>query len=186
MREAKLYLFLLLIISLLSLTGCWGMRETDEIAYVLMVGFDKGERDNLVLTLSIANPKTATGGGEGGGGDEETIREVVSVEAYGPLVMLDLLSTTIDRHVYLQHAKAFVFSEELAREGLEQWLSPLMRFRETRGAAQIFICRGKARDLIQKNNPFLGLGPAKQIELIRKMSETHGLFPVTQLIDLYL
>ncbi len=185
MPATKLYAFLLLVISLLSLTGCWSMRETDEIAYVLIVGFDKGEKDNLVLTLSIANPRTATGGG-GGGGGEETTREIVSVETIGPLAMLDLLNTAIDRRIYLQHAKAFIFSEDLAREGIGRWLSALMRFREIRGNSEVFICRGKARDLIQKTSPFLELSPAKQFELIRKMSEIHGLYPTTQLIDLYL
>ncbi len=185
MRGAKLYLILLLLVSLLAFTGCWGIRETDEIAYVLMIGFDKGEKDNTILTLSIANPKTATGNTQGGSGGEKT-REIVSVEAFGPVAMLDLLNTAIDRHINLQHTKAFIFSEELAREGLGCWLSPLMRFRETRGTAEVFICRGKARDVIEKSNPFLELSPVKQIELVRKLSEAHGFFPVTQLIDLYL
>lgn len=183
MRGAKLYLILLLLVSLLAFTGCWGIRETDEIAYVLMVGIDKGEKDNTILTLSIANPRAATGNSEGGGGDKT--REIVSVEAFGPVAMLDLLSTTIDRHINLQHTKAYIFSEELAREGLGRWLTPLMRFRETRGTAEVFICRGKARDIVEKSNPFLELSPAKQIELIRKMSEAHGFFPITQLITLH-
>ena len=181
MPATKLYAFLLLVISLLSLTGCWSMRETDEIAYVLAVGFDKGEKGNLVLTLSIANPRAATGNG----GGEDTTRETVSVEAIGPLAMIDLLNTSIDRRIFLQHTKVFVFSEDLAREGLGKWLSALMRFREIRGNAEVFICRGTARDLIQKTSPFLELSPAKQYELIRKMSEIHGLYPTTELINLY-
>ncbi len=185
MRGARVCFFSLLLIFSLLFAGCWGMRETDEIAYVMVVGFDKGEKNNLLLTLSIANPRVAIGGGEGGGGGEETSREIVSVEDYGSPAMLDLLNTTIDRHIYLQQAKAYIFSEDLAREGLSQWLSPLMRFRETRGNSQVFICRGKARDLIQNSSPLLELNPAKQLELIRKMSEIHGLYPTIQLIDLY-
>ncbi len=186
MQKIKPFLILLLIIFLLPITGCWGLRETDEIAFVMLLGFDKGEKNNLLLTLSIANPRVAIGGGEGGGDeDAEKNREIVGVETFGSPSMLDLLNTTIDRHIYLQHANAIIFSEELAEEGLNRWLSQLMRFREIRGTAQTFICRGKASDLIQDFKPLLELNPAKQMELIRKMSTLHGIYPTTQLTDLY-
>ncbi|TEB14311.1 Spore germination protein A3 precursor [Pelotomaculum sp. FP] len=191
MRKARVCAFMLLALGLLVLSGCWGSRETDEVAYVLAMGFDKGEKENLVVTVMIANPKVIAGisgggggggGGEGGGGGGTLI---YSVESYAPLASIDLLNTVIDRRVSFLHTKAFLFSEELAREGLAKWIYPLNRYRELRGTAQIFICRGKAKDFIEKNNPPLELSPTKQIELLNLMSRETGLYHSTQLSEFY-
>ncbi len=184
MAPTKLCAFLLIILSLLSLTGCWGARETDEIAYALAVGFDKGEKDNLVVTVSIANP-LATTGTTGGGAKTDGTRSVLSVETYAPIAMTNLINTVIDRRLSLQHTKAFMFSEELAREGLSKWILPLIRYHEVRDTAGVFVCRGKARDFIEKNSPFMEMGTAKQFDLIAMLSQEHGLYPNISLNEFY-
>lgn len=182
MRTVKICALFIIILASLCLSGCWGSRESDEIAYILAVGFDKGEKDNLVVTVSIANPRALIG--DSGGGPENKM-VVYSVETYAPLAMPNLLNTTIDRRLSLLHAKAFVFSEEIAREGIGKWLLPLIRNREVRGTSQIFISRGKAREFIEKNNPFLTLSPAKQYDLIYDMSDEHGLYSSIQMTQFY-
>lgn len=192
MRKARACAFLIFALGLLVLSGCWGSRETDEMAYVLAVGLDKGEKENLVITVTIANPKVIAGisgggGGNGGGsgGGEGGGTLIYSVESYSPLASIDLLNTTVDRRVSFLHTKAFIFSEELAREGLGKWLYPLNRYRELRGTAQIFICRGKAKDFIEKNTPPLELSPTKQIELLNLMSRETGFYYITQFNEFY-
>lgn len=190
MRTAKLCALLLAALALLLLPGCWGSRETDETAYVLAVGLDKGEKENLAVTVSIANPKVIAGisggGGGGGGGEKEGKGTIVSsVETGSLLSAIDLINTNIDRRISLLHTKAFVFSEDLAGEGLGRWILPLNRYRELRATSQIFVCRGKAKDFIEKNNPQLELSPTKQFELINKMSQEHGLFASTQFREFY-
>jgi len=187
-RKVRFCAFIILTLSLLWLPGCWGSRETDEVAYVLAIGFDKGEKENLVITVSIANPKVIAGissGGGGGGGEGGASTLNYSVESYAPLAAIDLLNTTIDRRVSFLHTKAFLFSEELAREGLEKWIYPLNRYRELRGTAQVFVCRGKAKDFIEKNKPALELSPTKQIELLNLMSSETGLYHNTQFREFY-
>ena len=191
MRAVKLCALLVLAFALLTLPGCWGSRETDEIAYVLVVGLDKGEKDNIVVTVSIANPRTIAGvsggggGGGGGGGPESKGTIVLSVETYAPAALVNLFNTTINRQMSLSHTRAYVFSEELAREGVGKWFLTFARYREVRGTAQIFVCRGKAKDFIEKNNPSLELNPTKQFELIAYLSKSHGLYPTTHFGDFY-
>lgn len=180
--RVRLWGFLFLALLLISLPGCWGSRETDEVAFALALGFDKGEKDNLVVTASIANPKVFAGmaGGGGGNGGKGTL--VVSTETYAPIAAIDLLNTAVERRISLMHAKTYVFSEELAREGLNKWLTPLLRYRELRTTSLIVVCRGKAKDFMEKNNPILELSPTKQFELLNKLSYEHGLFLNTQLL----
>ncbi|MCL5935391.1 MAG: hypothetical protein M1543_02730 [Firmicutes bacterium] len=68
MRAVKLAASVILI---LMLAGCWGSLETDEVAYVMAMGFDKGPGNSLVVTFQIANPKAISGlAGVGGGAVE--------------------------------------------------------------------------------------------------------------------
>ena len=79
-RPGKWLRLLPVLLTALLLSGCWGGRETDEVALVLAVGFDKGQHEPLQVTLSIANPKAFSA--EGGGQEEPFF--IVSVE--GPSI----------------------------------------------------------------------------------------------------
>lgn len=185
MRALKTAAALLLA---LVLAGCWGSRETDEFAYVVAMGFDKGPDNNLIMTFQIANPRAiagAAGAAGGGGGDNVQPLITISTMAQLPIGAFNLLNTELSRNFSLLHTRAFIFSEELAREGLHQYLNPLERFRETRGTAFVYICREKARDFMKKNLPRMEVVPVKQYELVARISRQHGMTPVTMFREFY-
>lgn len=178
-----------LVISLM-VQGCWGSRESDEIAYVLVMGLDKGPGQNILVTFQIANPKTIAGqagGGGGGGGQGEAARPLITdtTVALLPIGAFNLLNVERSREISLLHTTAFIFSEELARQGLGSYLNSLERYRETRGTAFVFVSRGKAKDFIEKNQPLLEINPSKQYELLRRTSRVHGLTQIIQFSEFY-
>lgn len=184
----RMFKLLATIILPLFLAGCWGSRESDEIAYVMAIGIDKGKKGNLMVTFQIANPKVIagiTGGGGGGGGGNVEPFLYVSTHAPLPIAAFHLVNATQSREISLLHTKAFIFSEELAREGLKGYLNPLNRYRETRGTSFVFISRGRARDFMQKNQPLLEVSPSKQYEMIAQLSNVHGLAPKTNFEQFY-
>ncbi|MHB8156962.1 MAG: Ger(x)C family spore germination protein [Desulfocucumaceae bacterium] len=184
MSKIKVVKLLLLLLLTLLLQGCWGSRETDEMAYVLVMGFDKGPDNNIIVTFQIANPRAIASPSGGGGGKEKPLL-TLSVEAPLPIAAFNLLNVERSRQASLLHANAFIFSEELARQGLEPSLNALNRYRETRGTAFIFVTRGKARDFMEKNLPELEISPSKQYELISRIQRLHALSPVVQFMDFY-
>lgn len=192
MRAVKLAISGLI---LLLLAGCWGSRETDEIAYVLAMGIDKGPGKFITVTFQIANPKVISGlsGGGGGGmggaggGNRGGGQPLLTNSTVAPLpfAAVMLLNTERSREVSLLHTNVYIFSEELAREGLHHYLAALNRYRETRGTAYIYISRGKARDFMEKNQPVLEYNPSKQFELFSRSSRLTSLFPVVQYREFY-
>lgn len=188
----------ILILSLLTLMvvftagGCWGSRETDEVAYILSIGLDRGEKERFLVTISIANPQNIAGAGAGGGSSGGSAGEgglgssvIMSVESSAIIPSLNLFDTSVDRKLSLLHTKAYIISEELAREGLHDLLLPLIRYRELRGTALVLISKGSAREFIDKNKPLLELSPTKQFELMRQLTGTHGLYAVTLFHNFY-
>ena len=185
----KVVKFIIMLCLLMSLSGCWGSRETDEIVYVMAIGIDAGPNENLLYTFQIANPRaiagiTGAGQGAGGGGGERPLIND-SIVAKVPIGAFNLLNIKYSREQSLLHTNAFVISEEVARKGLSKFLNPFNRFRETRGNAFIFICRGKAKDFIEKSQPLLEVSPSKQYELREITSKVHGLTPVMQIWQFY-
>lgn len=185
--RVKISLAIIFLTVALLVSGCWGSRETDEMAYILSMGFDKGEKNNLVVTFTVANPKAVAGqtGGGGGGGGGDQIAFTGSVEAMAPVAAFDLMNTATTRWLSLQHTKDFIFSEELARDGLGDWLTTLNRYRQIRETANVFIVRGSARDFLEKNQPLLEVTPSKQYELIAKLPEVNSFFLPRQFHEFY-
>jgi len=184
----KIALFFLPLLFCLFLTGCWGKRETDETANVLALALDKGEKDKIKITLQIANPQAAAGGGGDGapsGGPGEKPFIVVSIEAPSVIGGLNLLNSTASRELSLMHNKVVIYSSELARAGIEEYLAPLVRYRELRRTNFVFVSRGKAGEFLQENIPSLESIPSKFFEQMYRSVSFTGFIPRVQLHHFY-
>ncbi len=181
MRAARI---LAVILAATALCGCWGGRETDEIAYVMSMGFDKGPGDNITVTFQIANPRAIAGQTQGGGAGGKPLINISTIAPL-PIGAFNLVNTERSREISLLHTTAYIFSEDLAREGLHHYIAPLNRYRETRGSAFVFVCRGRAREFMEENIPELEISPSKLYELVSQVNRLHGLAPVTQFREFY-
>ncbi|EPR13153.1 Ger(x)C family spore germination protein [Ruminiclostridium papyrosolvens] len=190
-------IIVLLITFVYILTGCTtDSKNIDDQAYAIMVGIDKGVENKIRLTVQFPTYKgggngSSSGAGGGGGGSEEkesgqiggTV--VTSIECSTVLEGINLLSTSTTRHISLFHCKAIIFSEQLAYEGINFYLSDFARFRETRRIATIGVCRGKAEDYIMENKTLIGENISKSIELSFAQSKNSGLFPLVGFTNFY-
>ncbi|MEW6274314.1 MAG: Ger(x)C family spore germination protein [Bacillota bacterium] len=182
----------LVLASSLFLSGCWGYREIDETAHVLLLGVDKGKENVLTLTALIAVPRRmgggggggAVGGGGGGGGGQKP-SVTISVESRTILTGLDMINSVIERRSTLNHLKVILFSREIAREGLDRYLAPLMRYPEFRRTVFIGISRTSARELLEKFQPLMEANPAKYAELFMGTQRYVGFIPFNQVHHFY-
>ncbi len=160
-KLSKSLQIMVLILPLVFLNGCWGNLEVEETAYILAIGFDQGKDDNLNITFQIANPKEI---GSGSKGNKAYVFD--TLEAPLPIAGYTLLNTIHTRKISLLHTKAYIFSEELAKKGIEDILYPLIMYQDTRGSSYVFVCRGKAEEVMSKETINLESNPARQFELM--------------------
>ncbi len=176
----------------LFLSGCWGYREVDETAHVLLLGLDKGKKNVLTLTAFIAVPRRmgggggggAVGGGGGGGGGQKP-SVTVSVECRTVLTGLDMINSIIERRATLNHLKFIFFSGEIAEEGLDRYMAPLMRYPETRRSIFIGVCQKNCRELLEKFQPIMEANPSKYAELLMGTQRYVGFIPFNQVHHFY-
>lgn len=157
---------LVLVLALaLSLTGCWDRAEVEELGYVLAIGIDSAPKGDAYFTFWLAVPRRMASRGGGGGGGGESVH-VATVEAASLGAATTLMNTYVARRVTLEHAKAFIVSEELARRDVLKFLAAATRFREFRQSIVVMVTRGTARDYLDKNRPSLEENPARWMEMM--------------------
>lgn len=168
-RAVKLVLLVLLV---LLPAGCYNYSEPDEKAWVLAMGLDKGRQNKLTVTAVIAVPKNIAGGGGGqpasGGGGGGGNFFTVSMEAPSLLSTLELLDSVVDRRVDLSHTKWFVFSRELAEQGIAEYFAPISRFYQFRRSSYVVVCQERAEDFLAKGVPKLEDNVGKYFELMQR------------------
>ncbi|MBK1811252.1 Ger(x)C family spore germination protein [Clostridium sp. YIM B02505] len=188
-------IMILIFLSCLFLTGCTkDSREIDDQVYSLVIGCDKGICNKMRLTVQFpvyksggndnsGNDKNSNGSTHGISNNGNTLFE--TVEAPSILEGINLLGSATTRRISLVHTKTIIFSEAVAREGIEDYLAPISRFRETRRIMQVVICKGSAEEFIRNNNTLIGESTAKAMELASTQANYSGYYPEQSFQEFY-
>jgi spore germination protein KC len=195
MRGKRTWLILVVIVPLL--TGCWSRTEVNDIAIVLGVALDKAENDQFELALQIAVPKgLGTGGsGQGAGSQEPTM--MVSAKGASIMEVYRIIQEKLPREVFFAHSRVIIIGEELARDGVSPVLDFFSRHRQSHLRNYLLFTKGKAINIL-KSNPRLesimaeeireqekvGVGVQTQVRDFLKRMQTDGEEPVAAQISI--
>lgn len=182
MKILKLLLALSLV---MPLSGCFG-NEPNDLAYIVALGFDKSENSsNYEITIQFAKPTQISGGAseEGGKAGPDIIENVV-VEAPNIYSAINTANHIVSKKFSLFHTKIFVFSSEVAQEGVENLLETMSRSEEIRPDVYIAVSLGKANEYLTEVHPVVELNPSKYYQLTFDKNDSDG-FPRCTLQDFY-
>ncbi len=165
------------------LAGCWDRVEINDVAFVMVSGFDREPQHKIRQELLIAMPGQMGGAGtSGGGGGTNGNQPFYSDSAVGDDVTdtLNILQSRMARYINFSHRRVLIIGEETARSGLsdlldEQNRQPLKR----RMSSYIVIAEGKAADLIN-SRPHLERFSGEAIREILTMSRRVNLKEVIE------
>lgn len=188
-KTKRTLIVLISFIMCLSMTGCFDKREVDDMVHPIAIGFDKGQGRSIKMTLQIAIPTKVAGGGEGGGGGggKESV-SYTTVEAPSIYSGLNMINSYVSKQLNMSQIKVLVFSEELAREGVEKYINALMRGREFRPNSYVLVARGSgnaAERYLRAVEPELESNPAKYYEMVLSAYSYTGFSANTSLMNFY-
>ncbi|WP_342532521.1 Ger(x)C family spore germination protein [Lysinibacillus sp. FSL K6-0057] len=127
--------FILLLVVIFLLGGCWNKRELNELAIVTAVGIDKS--DELVeISVQIVNPSQVTSN------KASSIQvPVFTYHAKGKTLFdaIRKLTTLTPRKPYYAHAQIIIVGEEMAKEGMNSILDLFQRDPEGRSEFNIIV-----------------------------------------------
>ena len=98
---------------------------------------------------------------------------------------LALINSYISKKINLSHCKAIIISEELAYEGLSEYIYNLVNNIEIRPDCNIVVTRCKAEDYLNNSTPTLESVSARYYEFILNSSEYTGYTENITLSDFY-
>ena len=154
------------LMSLYLCSGCYSGQEPNEIAYVVGLGIDKGTEMEYNITIQFAKPTQISGGASQEGGKGGDIIENITVEAPTIYSAIDIANQVISKDFSLSHTKIIVFSEEVAKEGIEPVLETLIRNEEIRPDAYIVVSVVGAKNYLNEVNPVIEVNPAIYYQLL--------------------
>ncbi len=139
------------------LSGCSYGTDVENQAFVVAIGIDKGDAFPLKATFIFANPSGDSGGGGGGGGEEKSPSkpkpDSVTVEAPTVYSAVRKLDSIKSKTINLSHIKIVVFSEEVAKKGVKDYLTAFASSRDFRPNTYVCIAKGDAGEYLKSVKP---------------------------------
>ena len=184
MRIKFIAILLIMIFCLIFLTGCYSAEGLETLAYAVALGIDKGESDKIRLSLQFAILSNSSSS-SGGGSSQSQESTVTTVDCNSIDSGVALINSYISKKVNLSHCKAIVISEELAYEGVSEYVYTLVNNLELRPDCNVIISRCKASDYLDNSKPTLESVSARYYEFTLNSSEYTGYTENVTLADFY-
>jgi len=177
----KSLLLVVAIIGTLCMSGCWSMREIDQLAFIAAMGIDQND-SGVKLTVQVI--VTGGGGGdEGGGGGSSAPVWVTSATGSSFSEAVFNLNRKISKRPFYAHVYVIILSEEFAREGIDEVIDWLSRERQIRDRVRLAVALGTAEDILMIEPKMTQL-PGEYLDEVLRFGVETGLVPRSQLIDL--
>ncbi|MFL0195190.1 Ger(x)C family spore germination protein [Clostridium sp. WILCCON 0269] len=182
MRKIICYLITAILVMILC-SGCYrDVVELEEQGYVSAVGIDKGKNNNLSITYQIANVKYGMGSKNGGGSANQQKNENITFESPDLITARDMANVVVARRVTLAHARILIVGESFAKTPeFFHVLEAALRDKEFRRSMSIFVCREKASEFLNKNDPKLEDRTNKYFDFVINRWKDTGFITISDL-----
>lgn len=177
----NLFIFILIIVFIIAFSSSYLSLSIDNLAYVLVIGIDKGEDNNLEVSFQFSTTTKSTESGS----TEKTPTVMDSVTAPSLSTAINLMDSYIGRELNLSHCKVIIFSEELAQEGISEEIYTLINDTQVRPSSNIVVSKCKAKLYMEQTSPELENLISKYYEIFTNSSKYTGFKPNATIGDFF-
>jgi len=175
-------IFLCSLFGVVFLTGCWNQRELSDIAMVTAIGVDKiPHEDDYLFTFQIIIPRQVSSA-QGGGGGEQAPVMIVSQKGKTLFEAIRGSAGKIPNQLFFPHTRLFVFSEDVAKDGLKDFWDLWERDHEMRPLTTVLIAEGvEAKTILNIMTP---MEKIPSYSLLKKSKVTEERLAFTTQVDI--
>lgn len=147
MHARSRFRFLTIMMAIVFLvTGCWGRQEIEDSAFIMQFSIDLHPDDDLIVTAQVAVPKRLASPSDGS--SDAPPFYVASTRVATIHQAFREQGAQHSRPGLRAHATSIIIGEELARQGVSDIADFLIRDRETRLTARVYVADGDARTIL--------------------------------------
>lgn len=155
-----------LVLNNIFLTGCWDMREINDLGLVMAVGVDRDKKTkNFVVTAQIARPSAIAGGKTGGGGELPVW--IGSAEGKTIFEAVRNLAKFSSRRVMWAHNNIVIIGQSLAEEDITPVMDFFVHNAELRMKTWIAVAHGDAKTYVAAQTGMESIPAISLAELFR-------------------
>lgn len=142
-----IFIIFILLVNLYAFSSSYTYDNIDNLSYVVAIGIDTSTSNNLKVSFQFTD--TSAYSSESSSGDVSTI--INTVESQSLESAVNLLNSYIGKNVNLAHCKVVVFSEEIAKDGLANYIYSLINDSQMRPTANIVISKCEAKYYLENS-----------------------------------
>lgn len=177
----NIFIFILIIVFIVAFSSSYLSLSMDNLAYVLAIGIDKSDDNNLQVSFQFSTTTPTTESGT----TEKTPTVMDSVTASSLSSAVNLMNSYMGKELNMSHCKVIIFSEELATEGISDEIYTLINDTQIRPSANIVISKSSAKSYIEKTSPELENLISKYYEIFTNSSKYTGFEPDATIGDFF-
>ena len=184
MKKLLASIFIIIICSY-AFTVNKTFQSIDDLAYVIALGIDTSDSNNLKVSFQIAIPSQAEGSSSVGSSSSSSSESytISTVDASSISSARSLVNNYLSKEINLSHCKVVVISEEFAVKGIADVVYTLTNDIEMRPDTNLMISSCDAKNILENSTPFLESLPSKYYEVIPSSSKYTGYSPDTAIGD---
>jgi Ger(x)C family germination protein len=164
----------------LTVSGCKGSMELNQLHIVHTVGIDVGRNNGVKITAEIA--KLSASGQQPKGMQDRTF--YLAGEGSSLFEAARLMRAKSDRTLLWGHATVVVFSRAIAEQGIGKHIMAIRRLRQFRNSTLVYVTEGKASEVLEATMPNATI-TSQALRGLSEGGESTALTQETSLIDVY-
>lgn len=157
-----------IITILISMIGLENSVNTNNLCFANIIGLDKSENNpsNLLVTFQIITPKMESSNSVS---TDKTI--VTSIDENSIDLAVSTLQDYISSNIEFSNSNAIIISEDLAKDGVQRYISTISSNLEFNNNMYILICEGKAQDFIETLDKNDSINPTSYFDILKNAEE---------------
>lgn len=184
-KNRFLIFLLLLVIIFFAFSNYSAVSTIDESAYVIAMGLDPAPDGKINLSLQIAIPDSSSEGESSSSTEHSSSSIVNTVECNTIFSGITLINSYISKRLNLSYCKVVVFSEEMAENGIGNYISDLMNDVELRPTCHILVSKCDAKYYLENSKPMIDNLSSKYYEVQRSSEKNTGYTKSITILDFY-
>ena len=168
-------------------------ENIDDLAYVIAIGVDKGTEDSLSISFQISLPsksKNSSSDSSSENSNDNSKQEskdttIKTVECKSIISGLNSVDNIASKRIDLSHCKLIIFSEEVAKDGISNFIYTLENKLELRSNCSILVSKTSAKTFLENTIPTFESSTVSYYESLRNSPKSTGYSYNVTLNDLY-
>lgn len=162
---------IVIIIIIYIMVGLKNSVKTNNMCFANIIGLDKcnSNQENLDVTFQIINPKMSSSNSIS---SENAF--VTSIEEKSIDLAISKAQDYISSNIDFSHTNAIIISEDLAKEGIQRYISNISNNLNYNTNMYILICETSAKEFIECLNTNKNIDPISYFYILKNSQETSG------------